>query len=155
MSSKTFKPLETIRKHRLDKATLEVTKARALLAQAESNLAQAQQLVEACEEELQRCFARLAYVGNTEIIEVVRARYAIDDARDGIAQAKDQETTCREELDERMRELQEARQIMAQRQRSLDAMDVIIGRMREEEAEAEFAKEEEAAEDLTSSRAKR
>ncbi len=155
MSSKTFKPLETIRKHRLDKATLEVTKARASLTEAEQVAASAQHHVEVCKGGLDQAFARLATVGDTELIEVVRARYAIDDARDALAQARDQLALRMAEREERRAELDEARTLMNQRQRSLDAMDVIIGRMREEEAEAEFAKEEDAMEDLAMARVKR
>ena len=155
MSSKTFKPLETIRKHRLDKAELAVSKAIARLKEADQALASAHHYVEVCNQELLQTFARLATVGDVEFIEIVRARYAIDDAREAIAQAKDQVKACEEKRQTVDEEVQDARRHVSQCQRSLDAMEVIIGRMRDEEAELEFAKEEDAVEDMAMSRPKK
>jgi multidrug resistance efflux pump len=155
MSSKTFQPLETLRKHRLNKAELALTKASGRLKEAEQALASAHQHTEICNQELLQTYARLASVGDVEFIEIVRARYAIDDAREAIGLAKEQVKECEEQCHKAVEDVHEARRHMAQCKRSLDAMEVIIGRMREEEAELEFAKEEDAVEDMAMSRPKK
>jgi alpha-D-ribose 1-methylphosphonate 5-triphosphate synthase subunit PhnL len=155
MSSKTFKPLEVIRKHRLDKATLELTKARRRLSEAENNVNLAKHQVEVRRNELLQCFARLSTLGETELIEVVRARYAIDEARDAIVQAEEHVNLCEAQREKLVIEVEQARTAMVQSQRSLDAMEIIIGRMKEEETEAEFTKEEELVEDLAMARSKK
>jgi hypothetical protein len=155
MNSKTFKPLEAIRKHRLDKAELEVIKARGRLKEAENELVSAHNYTESCNQVLLQAYARAATLGEIELIEIIRARYAIDDARAAIQEAKDQVITCEDLRKKADEDLQQARSYSIRCQRSLDAMNIIIGKMREEEHEIEFAKEEEAVDDITMSRAKR